>query len=159
LDDAVEGAASPRILPRVGGNKDGTCTPSTFRTSGRTKTRKTSGMKNGLLFDPFAVVFEVVVIFFYASLMIEKSGENSIDFHLSCPHYFGANDEERTYSCCRYKEDEDEDERFLLCCSRSLCCFRIFFLTLSLFRERYTTNRRWGKNASPPSTCARKCPA
>ena len=75
LDDAVEGAASPRILPRVGGNKDGTCTPSTFRTSGRTETRKTSRMKSGLLFDPFAVVFEVVDNVFYASDVGEKSGE------------------------------------------------------------------------------------
>jgi hypothetical protein len=68
LDDAVDGAASPRILPLVGGNKDGTCTPCTFKTSGRTKTRKTSGMKSGLLFDPFVVVFEVVVVIFYASV-------------------------------------------------------------------------------------------
>ena len=78
LDDAVEGAASPRILPRVGGNKDGTCTPSTFKTSGRTKTRKTSKMKSGLLFDPLAVVFEVVVVIFYASDVGEKSGENRL---------------------------------------------------------------------------------
>jgi hypothetical protein len=72
-DDAVEGAAccSPRMLPRVGGNKDGTCTPSaTFKTpSGRKKTRKTSKMKSGLLFDPFVVVFDVVVVIFYARLM------------------------------------------------------------------------------------------
>jgi hypothetical protein len=58
------------MLPRVGGNKDGTCTPSaTFRTSGRKKTRKTSKMKSGLLFDPFVVVFDVVVVIFYARLM------------------------------------------------------------------------------------------
>ena len=68
LDDAVEGAACSRMLPRVGGNKDGTCTPSAFKTqkSGRTKTRKPSKMKSGLLFDPFVVVFEVVVVIFYA---------------------------------------------------------------------------------------------
>jgi len=32
------------------------------------KTRKTSKMKSGLLFDPFVVVFEVVVVIFYASV-------------------------------------------------------------------------------------------
>ena len=70
-DDAVvEGAACcSRMLPRVGGNKDGTCTPSTFKTpSGRKKTRKTSKMKSGLLFDPFVVVFDVVVVIFHASV-------------------------------------------------------------------------------------------
>ena len=71
LDDAVEGAACSRILPRVGGNKDGTCTPS----AAFSKTRKTSkseknegNFKFGLLFDPFMVVFEVVVVIFYASV-------------------------------------------------------------------------------------------
>jgi hypothetical protein len=75
LDDAVDGAASPLLLPRVGGNKDGTCTPSTFKTSGRTKTRKTSKMKSGLLFDPLAVVFEVVVVIFYASVWNKSLGK------------------------------------------------------------------------------------
>ena len=52
-------------------------------------------MKSGLLFDPFVVVFDVVVVIFYAKSDVgEKSGEISIDFpSLVCPHYFGANDE------------------------------------------------------------------
>ena len=78
LDDAVvEGAAccSPRMLPRVGGNKDGTCTPS----AAFSKARKTSesekndlgNFKFALLFDPFVVVFEVVVVvIFYAKRLM-----------------------------------------------------------------------------------------
>ena len=78
LDDAVvEGAAcSPRMLPRVGGNKDGTCTPS----AAFSKTRKTSESEKNdlgnftfaLLFDPFVVVFDVVVVIFYARLFRGK---------------------------------------------------------------------------------------
>jgi hypothetical protein len=80
LDDAVvEGAAccSPRMLPRVGGNKDGTCTPSAAFSK---KARKTSesekndlgNFKFALLFDPFfVVVFEVVVVvIFYAKRLM-----------------------------------------------------------------------------------------
>jgi hypothetical protein len=91
------------MLPRVGGNKDGTCTPS----AAFSKARKTSesekrddlgNFKFALLFDPFVVVvFEVVVVIFYAKASDVRgkvSGEISIDFpSLVCPHYFGANDE------------------------------------------------------------------
>jgi hypothetical protein len=40
--------------------------------------------------------------------------------------------------CCRYKEDEDEDERFFLLC----CSFRVFVTLLSLFREKDNDRRR-----------------
>ena len=56
----------------------------TFRTSGRKKTRKTSKMKSGLLFDPFVVVFDVVVVIFSRVCLEEKSGEISIDFPSLC---------------------------------------------------------------------------
>jgi hypothetical protein len=132
LDDAVEGAACSRILPRVGGNKDGTCTPS----AAFSKARKTSesekrddlgNFKFALLFDPFVVVvFEVVVVIFYAKASDvggEKSGEISIDFpSLFLSSFLWSERRKRTKTCycCRYKEDEDEDERFFLICSSAL---------------------------------------
>ena len=59
-------------------------------------------MKIGLLFDPFAVVVEVVVVIFYASRSSEKSLGKIDRFptHVR-PHYFGANEDEneRTSRC------------------------------------------------------------
>jgi hypothetical protein len=131
LDDAVV-ECSPRMLPRVGGNKDGTCTPSAaFSKARKTSESETNDLGNfkfaPLLFDPFlVVVFEVVVVIFYAKASDvggDKSGEISIDFpSLRVLITLERERRERTTKTCRcgrYKEERgDEDERlFFLVCS------------------------------------------
>ena len=174
LDDfCVEGAACSRMLPRVGGNKDGTCTPSAaFSKARKTSESETNDLGNfkfaPLLFDPFlVVVFEVVVVIFYAKASDVRgkvSGEISIDFpSLVCPHYFGANDENERKPVAVADIKKNEGTRtngFFSSSVLLLRYFRIVFLTLLLLLcKRERRRRRWGKNASPPSTCARKCPA
>lgn len=172
LDDAVV-ECSPRMLPRVGGNKDGTCTPSAaFSKARKTSESETNDLGNfkfaPLLFDPFfVVVFEVVVVIFYAKASDVRgkvSGEISIDFpSLVCPHYFGANDENERKPVAVADIKKNEGTRtngFFSSSVLLLRYFRIVFLTLLLLLcKRERRRRRWGKNASPPSTCARKCPA
>ena len=137
LDDAVEGAACSRMLPRVGGNKDGTCTPSAaFSKARKTSESETNDLGNfkfaPLLFDPFlVVVFEVVVVIFYAKASDVRgkvSGEISIDFpSLVCPHYFGANDEnERKPVVAVADIKKNEGTRTNGCFSSSVLLLRYF---------------------------------
>jgi hypothetical protein len=124
------------MLPRVGGNKDGTCTPS----AAFSKARKTSesekrddlgNFKFALLFDPFVVVvFEVVVVIFYAKASDVRgkvSGEISIDFpSLVCPHYFGANDENERKPVAVADIKKNEGTRTNGCFSSSVLLLRYF---------------------------------
>ena len=136
LDDAVV-ECSPRMLPRVGGNKDGTCTPSAEfskarKTSESEKRDDLGNFEFALLFDPFVVVvFEVVVVIFYAKASDVRgkvSGEISIDFpSLVCPHYFGANDEnERKPVVAVADIKKNEGTRTNGCFSSSVLLLRYF---------------------------------
>ena len=102
-------------------------------------------MKSGLLFDPFAVVFEVVDIVFYASCLMKSLGK--MDFPSLCVLItLERTRRERTYHC-RYKElkNEDEDEGFFL--SVVLVRFGAFvvFLTLLLLFKRERQQKKMGK--------------
>jgi len=78
-------------------------------------------MKSGLLFDPFVVVFDVVVVIFYKRVCLEeKSGENGFPSLVSSLLWSERRERTKTCRCCGYKEDEDEDERFFLVCSFAL---------------------------------------